>query len=235
MLGKHVVAEAQQRGYNISPRTPHPNDDVIINCAGRIPSKFDGPTDMIKSNAVLPWQLAACNIPLINMSTDCVFSGTEKKKLTSTTLPDPKDLYGRSKLCGEVDSPHVLNVRGSFIDLEHGFFRWVVDSRKKIKAWMRAYWNGGSARAMAHALVDLAETGPRSGVVHVAALQPVTKAWMVEYIVDALNLPIGEVILESEPKIWRALDPDIELPPVKDSLDELIGKWQDQEFQNVWK
>ena len=235
MLGKRVVQEAEQRGHTVVAPAVRFGEyivpvtfssmDVIINCAGIIPAKMPSPEHMIQVNSLGPWQLArvACewNTRLVHMSTDCVFSGEKIRSLNTQTLPDPIDLYGRSKLTGEPSGKNVVVVRGSFIGLEHGFLYWLLREKGLVQAWTKAMWNGGSVKIMAHALVDLAESDVE-GVVHVAAETPVSKAWMIEYLIDALDLHIDAINFIREPSIWRALEPDIVLPPVKDSLDELV-------------
>src|SRR3990167_528735 len=232
MIGEQVADVAEELGYEIyAPShqswpiehqvTPvQDGDAVIINCAGKIPPA--SPEDMITTNALGPHQLARLGIRMVHISTDCALSGRGSETYhSSQERPDPTDLYGRSKLLGEVQAPHVLNVRTSFIGLRHGFLRWLLDSHGKVEAWLHAYWNGGSARRVAEAIVALAE-GDQTGVIHLAAEQRVTKAWMVEYFVEKLNLPIDSIELVPDPIINRALDPDVLLPPVKQSLDELI-------------
>lgn len=76
---------------------------VVINAVGIVKQRDDArlaiPSIMI--NALLPHKLAeACarrNARLIHMSTDCVFSGT-RGGYSEDDVPDPLDLYGRSKL-----------------------------------------------------------------------------------------------------------------------------------------
>ena len=235
MLGKRVVEETRRRGHTVAVPMTRFGDkfeslnfsgaDVIINCAGSISLKEPTPVEMIEANAIGPWQLADAarewDCRLIHMSTDCVFGGERARQLTSNTTPDPVDLYGRSKLAGETWGENVLVVRGSFIGPDHGFFHWVLSTKSPIQAWTKAYWNGGSVNVMAKALVDLAE-GNMIGIVHVAASESVSKAWMVEYILTQLDVDITTVNLIDTPAIWRALEPDIVLQPVKDSLDELI-------------
>ena len=236
MLGKRVVDELHDRGNDVVstprirfgvgfPSIVFSGIDVIINCAGSIDLKGDSKTQMIETNAIGPWQLAAAaeewGCRLIHMSTDCVFSGQTAYSLFSHSLPDPTSLYGRSKLAGEPWGENVLVVRGSFIGPDHGFFPWVLNAKSPIQAWTAALWNGGSVKVMAKALVDLAE-GDKTGILHVAAKRHVSKAWMVEYILEQLDLDITTIQLTDTPAIWRALEPDIVLPPVKDSLDELI-------------
>ena len=167
MLGKRVVEEARHRNHNVyesSIRFPNHigGDDVmadaIINCSGLIPPHGYDPISMLKVNALGPWQLAnMCNqakIHLVHMSTDCVFSGKSGGLHSKSALPDPTDIYGRSKLAGEPSGEYVTVARGSFIGPDHGFVRWLLEAEDKIEIWTNAIWNGGSVWAMARALVD---------------------------------------------------------------------------------
>lgn len=249
-LGRHVWDVARERGYELIVPTHHACEiediedvrmnfasgfkpDVIINCAGQLPGS--SPQSMLNANAIGPWNLASQGIRMVHMSTDAVFSGQDirndqyQPKLRSDDLPDPCDIYGRSKLAGEVLADHVLNVRGSFIDLRSGFLHWVHtllpggQSGKAIEAWMHVYWNGTSAKCMAYKLMELAE-GDRTGVVHTGSVTHVSKAWMIEYLVEALGLN-SSIQLVREPQIWHVLEPDdetLEFLPVKEILDELI-------------
>ncbi len=241
MLGKRVVEEAERRGHSVESLTFRlneefssadiPRGDVMINCAGIIPLKDTNAERMIEVNALAPWSLAKVTqyrgIHFIHMSTDCVFSGRHDG-LHSDILPDPIDLYGRSKLLGEPTGDHVTVVRGSFIGPDHGFVRWLLDTpeNEPIRLYLKAIWNGGSVWAMARALVNIAESGPL-GVVHVAADKEISKSRMATYFIEELKLTFNNVKLVKTPDIWRKLEPDILLPPVEDSLDELLKEIKD--------
>ncbi len=216
--------EAKMR-KGVAPFVP----DVVINCAGLLPGRDGASLAMVNTVAPHTIQDFMCRagVRLVHMSTDCVFSGAQGKRTmagkfySSAENPDPIDMYGRTKLAGEVDAPNVLNVRGSFVGLKHGFLRWVLDyAEPSINAWQKAYWNGTSVKRMAEHLVDLAE-GDRTGIVHVAAPEPVSKAWMIAHILRGMEKSTN-VILQDEPYINRALWPDIETVPVEQALDELL-------------
>ncbi len=97
--------------------------EAVLNCIG-IVKQIDAAKDAIVSisiNALLPHQLAALcaerGARLIHFSTDCVFSGRVGPYRDSDP-PDPMDLYGRSKLLGEVDRPGCLTLRTSIVGRE---------------------------------------------------------------------------------------------------------------------
>lgn len=233
VLGSHVYRAAVARGHTVrgSLHKDCPIEDVgqvwemaqayrpdaIINCAGALPGSE--PLEMVVANALGPHVLATLQIRLVHMSTDCVFAGNHHHYLKSTDQPDPVDLYGRTKLAGEVAADHVLNVRGSFLSPHGGLLRWLLDSSGPVDAWERAYWNGGSAVAMADALLTLAE-GEAVGVLHAASPGYVTKAELIAFFVDRLGLPV-QLCRVREPEVWRVLERDYELPAVWASMAEL--------------
>lgn len=234
MLGDRVIAAAKKRGCRVMATTHLDvaiedagqvyeamkfNPHAIINCAGRLPDS--DPLEMVAANALGPHVLASTGVRLVHMSTDCVYSG----RVGAGRRPDPIDLYGRTKLAGESDAPHVLNVRGSFIGPAGGFLRWLLGARGQVDGWTRAHWNGTSVGVMAEKLVELAE-GDRTGVVNVASATQTTKAWLINYFKEALGLPI--TIRETdEPLIQRVLESDIEMPPLSDALQALVEEIKD--------
>lgn len=232
-LGREVVTAAKLRGHEVLGTT-HPDcaiesmvaieaiakdfePECIVNCAGVLPG--GGTIESAATNTLGPATLAALDIRLVHMSTDCVFSGNRQGYLKSTDRPDPIDLYGRTKLAGEVAADHVLNVRGSFLSQHGGLLRWLLDSRGPVDAWTRAYWNGGSAAAMAEALLTLAE-GDAAGVLHASSPGYVSKAELLDFFVERLRLPV-QLRRVREPTVSRILEPDYRLPTIWDSMAEL--------------
>src|SRR5262245_50284188 len=77
--------------------------DVVVNCVVIIKQTkaASDPLTSIVINSLFPHQLAsltaARRVRLIHFSTDCVFSG-RRGNYTEDDIPDPVDLYGRSKL-----------------------------------------------------------------------------------------------------------------------------------------
>lgn len=204
--------------------------DVIINCAGVIPNRPAPPSYMAAVNGVGPYNLAELagkfDARLVQMSTDCVFSGrTRPHPCASDDYVDPIDVYGRSKLLGEVRAPHVTVVRGSFIGMgEHGLLNWLLHESGIIDAWKDAYWNGTSVKRMAGHLLDIALDPATAGkLLHVAARAAVSKAALVQRFVEALDLPVSLAFVD-KPRIWRVLEPNIETVPVMQAVDELVNE-----------
>ncbi|MEP5536767.1 sugar nucleotide-binding protein, partial [Ekhidna sp.] len=97
--------------------------DVVINCVGLIKQRpnAEDPIEAINLNALFPHRLAQmCNrfgARLIQISTDCVFSG-KSGRYSEEDTPDAIDFYGRSKLLGEVTYGNAVTLRTSIIGHE---------------------------------------------------------------------------------------------------------------------
>lgn len=123
---------------------------VVINCIGVVKqlAGADDPAIAIPINAVLPHRLArlceAHGARLIHISTDCVFSGN-RGAYTEADEPDANDLYGRTKLMGEVDQPHAVTLRTSIIGHElqsvHGLVGWFTAQTGAVKGFNRAIFS----------------------------------------------------------------------------------------------
>lgn len=255
MLGTRVCVEAVRQGwlvkappsrlcnvgsyYQVVQQVTWGDVAVVINCAGVIPSRERPAADVLAVNTLGPHHIAAAcmlnpaiggPIPLIHVSTDCVFSGVPFSggylnfwdPHTTEEFPDAADLYGRSKLAGEVlDASHVTNVRTSFVGPEHGLMRWLMDSGPgPVEGWTEARWSGSTVEAVATALVRMASMDPPpGGVVHLATKEPISKMRALLEMRDALGL-LTEVVPVYVPEINRALvpSPGWVLPPLKEAL-----------------
>ena len=154
----------------------HP--DVIVNAVG-IVKQLAAAKEAIPSivvNSLLPHQLAdaavAHGAKLIHISTDCVFSGARGGYRESDT-PDPVDLYGRSKLLGEVGSP-ALTLRTSIIGRELGtrvgLVEWFLShAGGQVRGFARAIYTGVTTATLADVIGSIVERGvPIDGLWHVS-------------------------------------------------------------------
>lgn len=158
--------------------------DVVINCIGLVKQLADAqdPLVALPINALLPHRLVhlceAVGARLIHMSTDCVFSG-DKGMYIETDLSDAKDLYGRSKYLGEVDSPHAITLRTSIIGHElsgsHSLVGWFLAQHSGVKGFRRAIFSGLPTVELARVIRDYVIPHPElHGLYHVSA-EPINK------------------------------------------------------------
>jgi dTDP-4-dehydrorhamnose reductase len=192
--------------------------DVVVNCIGIVKQLRDAerPRVALRVNSLFPHELAegceATGIRLIHISTDCVFSGRQPlgSRYTEDTQADPVDLYGLSKLAGEVHEP-MLTLRTSIIgpELERrvGLLEWFrAQAGNTVTGYSRALFSGVTTIALAELLAALIEDHhDLRGLYHVAS-EPISKYDLLHLLRGALRIDC-EIIESSEPVVNRALDP----------------------------
>jgi dTDP-4-dehydrorhamnose reductase len=174
--------------------------DVIVNAVGII-KQIDAAHDPLQSievNSLLPHRLqrlaAATGARLVHFSTDCVFSGRRGGYVEDDT-PDPVDLYGRSKLLGEVAAENTVTLRTSIIGRElrrsTGLLEWLLSKRgSRVSGYRRVVYSGLTTREAARVVARLLRShGDVSGVIHVAS-EPITKFDLLTKLRDTLGLAI---------------------------------------------
>jgi dTDP-4-dehydrorhamnose reductase len=158
---------------------------VVVNCIGVVKQQgaAKDPLSCIGVNALFPHRLArlcqATSARLIHLSTDCVFSG-KKGNYREEDHPDPEDLYGRSKLLGEVAGPGCLTIRTSIIGRElnssQGLLEWFLTQKgKKVSGYRKAIFSGLTTGSLANLMSEIITKHPTlEGVWHVAS-DPISK------------------------------------------------------------
>jgi dTDP-4-dehydrorhamnose reductase len=158
--------------------------NVVINCVGLVKqlASANDPLAAIPINAVLPHRLARlCQMidaRLVQISTDCVFSGT-RGAYSESDPADARDLYGLSKYLGEVDYPNAVTLRTSIIGHElagaHGLVGWFLAQTGSVKGFTRAVFSGLPTVELAGVIRDYVLPRPAlRGVYHVSA-DPISK------------------------------------------------------------
>lgn len=173
--------------------------EVVVNCIGII-KQLPAAHEYIPSlevNALFPHRLAllcqAAGVRLIHLSTDCVFSG-RKGGYSESDQPDPVDLYGYTKLMGEVTTPPTLTLRTSLIGLELdrrvSLVEWFLAQAGPIKGYTRAIFSGFTTLELSRIIEKIMlEHGSATGLYHVAA-RPISKYDLLVMIRDRLGLSI---------------------------------------------
>lgn len=157
---------------------------VVVNCIGLVKQLAGSadPLEAIPINSLLPHRLAnLCELAqarLVHISTDCVFSGS-KGNYSESDFPDAQDLYGRSKLIGEVSYPHAITLRTSIIGHElgsgHGLIGWFLSQQGLVKGYTKAIFSGLTTYELARVIRDyLIFNNDLHGLYHLAA-EPISK------------------------------------------------------------
>lgn len=192
--------------------------DVVINAVGLIKQdpRGDDPLAAIEINAAFPHRLAClCRLSgthLVHIGTDCVFSG-RRGGYTEDDLPDPPDLYGRTKLLGEVGGPGCLTLRTSLVGRElrnsrepRGLVEWFLSQEcGAVRGYTQAVFSGFVTRTFARCLAELLTERPDlEGVWHMAA-EPIAKYDLLLRLRDAFGLDV-EIEPDDRVVIDRSLD-----------------------------
>jgi dTDP-4-dehydrorhamnose reductase len=190
--------------------------DVVINCIGLIKQLADAgdPLQAIPINSLLPHRLARlCDLAgarLVHISTDCVFTG-KQGGYREDDPSDATDVYGQSKLLGEVNYPHTITLRTSIIGHElnsaHGLIGWFLSQQQQCKGFTRAVFSGFPTVVLAQIIRDVVIPRPElSGLFHVAA-QPITKYDLLKLVAEVYGKSI-EIVPDNSLVIDRSLNGD---------------------------
>ncbi|OCW57015.1 dTDP-4-dehydrorhamnose reductase family protein [Hoeflea olei] len=188
--------------------------DAVVNCVGIVKQRPAAMQSILslEINALLPHRLAVlCRLSgarLVHMSTDCVFSG-RKGNYLETDVPDAEDLYGRSKLLGEVADEGCVTLRTSIIGRElsrkTGLLEWALAQRGPVKGYQKAIFSGFTTLEMARIIeMVLQDTTGAHGVFQVSS-DPIDKHALLLLIREHLH-PAIDVVADSEVRIDRSLD-----------------------------
>ena len=190
----------------------HP--DAVVNATGIVKQRNEAGQRIpsIEINALVPHKLSALcqelGVRIINMSTDCVFSGRSGNYSEHDT-PDAEDLYGRSKLLGEVTEAPGITLRTSIIGRElsrkTGLLEWFLAQKAPIKGFRNAIFSGFTTFEMSRIIEHiLLHSPPRYGFYHVSSA-PISKYDLLRLIRDKLGLQI-EIVADEAFKCDRSLD-----------------------------
>lgn len=214
--------------------------DVIINCVAVTPASITAKNRRacIEVNGLLPHYLADAasetNSYLVHFSTDAVFSGN-RGSYSEADDPDPRDLYGWSKLLGEVEAPNCLTIRTSFFGqfrTGRGLFNWLLSQQEsRVAGYVNYIFSGLPVETVACAVRELIESECRpSGIIHVGG-QAVSKYCLIAQIIDRmqLTLELSEELLPipvdrslDSSKFWALMGSHE--PTLEESMDLLVSQ-----------
>ena len=171
-----IVVEDLENPQGLARLLDGVGPDVVVNCiaAGR-PAPAD-PMRSILVHSVLPGRLlhlcGRSGARLIQIGSDGVFSGM-RGAYTEDDAPDANDIYGISKLLGEVAAPHAITLRTSIIGHElqsgSGLLEWFLSQQDQCRCYTRAIFSGFPTIVLADLIRDVVIPRPDlHGVYHVA-------------------------------------------------------------------
>lgn len=180
---------------------------VVVNAVGVV-KQLDSSKNAITTisiNSLFPHKLAELcskhDARLITISTDCVFSGG-RGNYAESDRPDPEDMYGQSKLIGEVQTGNCLTIRTSIIGRQiqgaHALLEWFLKQQGgHIQGYKKAIFSGWTTLELSNIVSEIvADHKKLRGLVHVAS-EPISKFDLLSLIRDVYGLTIE---IEAEQK-----------------------------------
>jgi dTDP-4-dehydrorhamnose reductase len=173
--------------------------DYILNCIGIIKQLkiSNDPIISISLNSLFPHKIAEIciklGIKLIHFSTDCVFSG-DKGNYSEENSPDANDLYGKSKLLGEIDYGNCLTLRTSIIGHElgtkNGLIEWFLSQENEINGYMNSIFTGFPTVEIANILYEKVIKSDLIGVYHLSSV-PISKYQLLNIVKEVYGKKIN--------------------------------------------
>ncbi|PIT00984.1 dTDP-4-dehydrorhamnose reductase [Bradyrhizobium nitroreducens] len=188
--------------------------DTVVNCIGLVKqlASASDPLIVLPINAMFPHRLARlCALigaRVVHVSTDCVFSGA-RGDYAEDDVTDACDLYGRSKLLGElVDYDNAVTLRTSIIGRElctaHSLVEWFLAQDGAVNGYAEAVFSGLPTTELARVIRDIVL--PRKdlvGLYHVSS-GPISKFDLLHLLARQYRKQI-DIRRDAELKIDRSL------------------------------
>ncbi len=189
--------------------------DCVVNAAGvikQVPETSD-PVQNLLINAILPRHLARLSTDygfrLITIGTDCVFDG-KRGNYSEEDPSDARDIYGMSKLLGEVTAGNSITLRTSIIGRELGsrnsLVEWFLANRGgRVKGYVNAIYSGFPTVVLAEIISDLIANHPTLGGLYHISSAPISKFDLLRLINRHFNAGV-EIEPFTDYVIDRSLD-----------------------------
>lgn len=188
--------------------------DAVVNAIGIVKQRASAKEAIpsLEINSLLPHRLAvmcrATGARLLHMSTDCVFNG-RRGGYNEKDVADAEDLYGRSKLLGEVDEPGAITLRTSIIGLElsrkSGLIEWFLAQKGEIRGFRQAIYSGLTTAEMSRVIERVLVDHPDLHGVWQVASEPIDKYDLLVRLAEVLGRGDIHIVPDDSVEIDRSL------------------------------
>lgn len=210
--------------------------DYIVNCIGILIGGANKiPENAIFLNAYMPHRLRkladSIDAKLIHISTDCVFSGNQKKPYLEADMKDGTSIYARTKSLGEVISDRHLTLRTSVVGPElkktgEELFHWFMGQSGTVDGYTASKWSGVTTIELAKA-VESAIKNEITGIHHVTNNSSLSKYDILRLFKQYTkkNIDIVPVVGVDSDKSFRdtRLLLDFQIPSYEVMLSEMVA------------
>jgi dTDP-4-dehydrorhamnose reductase len=244
ILDLQHLDELQHAIQNIKP-------DVVVNAAGILIEESElSPLESVYLNAVLPLTLSDLSkelgFKLIQISTDCVFSG-KSGPYSVYDIRDADSIYGRTKALGEVYEMSNLTIRTSVIgpDLRSDgkeLFNWFMNQSGEVNGFCRSMWSGVTTLELAKC-VEYCIFNEITGFKHLTSGTTISKYDLLkemnqqsgkELVVKRVDGPISNKVLLAEDSFFYS-EPQSYSVLVKNMISDICEStiYPHYEFHNI--
>lgn len=189
--------------------------DLVLNCIGIIRQVIDNYStlDVMKTNSLFPHNMAGIcantNIPMIHITTDCVYSG-KKGQYSERDLFDADDLYGISKLSGEPANCMTLrtSIIGPETDTGVSLMSWAFSKKGgRVDGFTNHFWNGVTTLTFAQTAEKIFNSGLyKKGIFHVHSPGSISKYELLKLFDEIFNLELQITPVDSPVYCNRTLE-----------------------------
>lgn len=207
----------------------------VINCIGIIKPRINEecPEEAILVNSLFPYKLSKVpGVKVIQIATDCVYSGMDHELLDESHRHDPRDVYGMTKSLGEVVGGNFYNIRCSIIGPKKGnksLMQWVLDQPEgaQINGYVNHLWNGITTLAFAKICLAIMQSDDYPLIdQHVIPLDHATKDDLLKMMADIYERPDLEITAIIAPQYCNRI-----LGTVHESMNETL--WAKAGYKGV--
>ncbi len=167
---------------------------------------------------------------LIQISTDCVYLG-KKGFYSETDLPDSNDIYGQTKIAGEIIDKNHLTIRTSTVGYERstkfGLLEWFLSQKKSCYGYKNAFFSGITTNELGNILYDyVLHDDLLSGIYHISGSR-INKHDLLEIFNKFYNKNI-KIDINTDFTIDRSLDSS----KFKNKTGYKVKSWETMLFEN---
>lgn len=214
------------------------NYDSVINCIGLLNQFAENNHAMaVLLNGYLPHYLAhitnGTDTQIIQMSTDCVFSG-KTGGYTEGAFPDGTLFYDRSKAIGELDDNKNITLRNSIVgpDIKAsgiGLLNWFMQQANPVSGYTGAIWTGQTTLQLAKTM-EAAAKSRSHGLYNAVPNETINKYELLKLFNIFIRRepieinPMDKIIADKSLKRTKFKDFDYIIPGYKTMIKEL-GEW----------
>lgn len=233
---ENITGDALDKGLVVS-MIQEGNYDVIINCIGILNEACDkNPSIAVYLNSYLPHLIADTikntKTKLIQMSTDCVFSG-KTGQYNEDSFRDGETFYDRTKGLGEVEDSKNLTFRNSIIgpDMNKegiGLFNWFMSQNGTVGGYTKAIWTGVTTLTLAKAM-EAASKEDLTGVYNLVNNKSISKFDLLGLFnmfikIDKVNIVPNDTVNVNKTLVNNRKDFSFEVPSYEKMVEEM-NEW----------